>query len=321
MLLRPVGKDYLWGGNRLKKEYNKKKIGMTPLAETWECSVHPDGESVIVTGKYKGRTLAEVIKENPSFLGTKALERGETTLPILVKFIDAEQDLSVQVHPDDEQALRMEKQKGKTEMWYILDARKGTKLVYGFEHAFTPKSLKNAIERGTLTRQLHYVPVRKGDVFLIPAGTVHAIGAGAIIAEIQENSNVTYRVYDYERLDKNGKRRELHVDKAVKVMDMSAHDSVRPKARHVRFFPGCAREVLCTCRYFETERIQMNGQFDFSVLDASFQVLLCIEGAGKIRNTHLKRGMSFEKGDCLFIPADAGQFSVKGTAELLKIRC
>ncbi len=319
--LTPVGKDYIWGGVRLKKEYRKKKIACTPLAETWECSVHPDGQSIVRAGKYKGCTLASVLEGNPQFLGTKTLEKGDNTLPIMIKLIDAAQNLSVQVHPNDEYALKVEHERGKTEMWYVLEAKKGARLIYGFEHNMTAKKLSDAIESGTLDKHLHYVPVRKGDVFLIPAGTIHAICAGAVIAEIQENSNVTYRIYDYDRLDKNGNKRELHLDKAVEVLNLKADWRGRAKNRNVRYYPGCSREVLVNCPYFQTELVRVSGAFEFSVTDESFQVLLCTEGGGKIRNVGVKRPMSIKKGDCLFIPAGAGGFTVKGQAELLKVRC
>ena len=220
--LQFVGKDYLWGGTRLREEYGKK-IDFNPLAETWECSVHPDGPSVIANGEFKGRTLAEVLKEHPEYLGSK-VTNGE--LPVLIKFIDAKKALSVQVHPNDEYAWQHEHQNGKTEMWYVLDAAEGANLIYGFQHKVTPEILRKAVATGRLDRHLQKIKVHKGDVFYIPSGTVHGIGAGVLIAEIQESSNVTYRVYDYDRLDKNGKKRELHFDKAVQVMNMNIAVSV-----------------------------------------------------------------------------------------------
>ncbi len=321
--LRPIGKDYLWGGERLKNEYNKEELTLSPLAETWECSVHPEGESVVAAGKFKGRTLASVLEENPQFLGTKALERGEKSLPIMVKLIDAAQDLSVQVHPDDDYAQRVESERGKTEMWYVLDAKEDTKIVYGFEHVVTQDILRKAVESGTLSKHLHYTPVRKGDVFLIQAGTVHAIGAGALIAEIQENSNVTYRLYDYNRKDKEGRLRPLHLDRAVEVMNMMADRKRRAKVkeRNVRYYPGYSRELLCRCRYFETELICLNGQCEIVVSDASFQVLLCTRGRGEIYSEGVAEPLAFQQGDCFFLPAGMGRLSVKGKAELLKVRC
>ena len=170
ILLTPSGKDYLWGGNRLKTEYGKD-IELTPLAETWECSVHPNGPSYAVSGEHKGMTLAEIIKMHPEYVGNK-----NTQIPVLIKFIDAAKDLSVQVHPSDEFAREYENgQNGKTEMWYVLEAKEGAKLVWGFEHKVTKEILEKDITDGTLQNDLHYVPVHKGDVFLIESGTVHAI--------------------------------------------------------------------------------------------------------------------------------------------------
>lgn len=319
ILLKPVGKDYLWGGNKLKTEYGKK-IELRPLAETWECSAHPDGPSVVSSGKYKGLTLDALLKKHPEYIGTKkGSASGE--LPILVKLIDAEKDLSVQVHPSDDYARKHEQQNGKTEMWYVLDAEPGASLVCGFAHEVTPELLWAAVETGTLDKHLQVIPVHKGDVFYIPAGTIHAIGAGSLIAEIQENSNVTYRVYDYNRLDKNGKKRTLHFEQAVKVLNMKPGTDVRQRPRKVNYYYGCAREVLCRCPYFETERILVSLGFGFTVLDSSFQVLLCLDGEGGITKEGMRRPLRFKKGDCIFIPAGTGRCHVLGHSELLKIRC
>lgn len=229
MKLRSVGKDYLWGGTRLREEYGKK-IDLTPLAETWECSVHPDGPSVVANGEFKGKTLADVLKDHPEYLGSKVasgMDDKDAELPVLIKFIDAKKDLSVQVHPNDEYARINEHQNGKTEMWYVLDVEEGASLIYGFQHKVTEEILRKAVATGTLDRHLQKVKVHKGDAYYVPAGTVHGIGAGILIAEIQESSNVTYRVYDYDRVDKNGKKRELHFDKAIKVMNMDIAPDVK----------------------------------------------------------------------------------------------
>lgn len=316
--LQPAGKDYLWGGTRLRDEYGKK-IDMTPLAETWECSVHPDGPSIVANGKYRGRELKEVLKEHPEWMGTK-VQSGE--FPILVKFIDAKKDLSVQVHPDDDYAREHEHQNGKTEMWYVIDADEGAHLIYGFKHKVKEQILKSAVENGTLDKHLQNVEVHKGDVFYVPAGTVHGIGAGILIAEIQESSNVTYRVYDYDRVDKNGRKRELHFDKAIQVMNMDIAPDVKQKPRIIKHYPGCSRELLCRCKYFEVEKIQVTKAFSFSVLDESFQVIMCLEGEGQIEtmDENLKP-VRFVKGRTLFLPAGLGRCLVVGDATLLKIRC
>lgn len=318
MLLKPVGKNHLWGGTRLKREYSKQ-INMEPLAETWECSAHPDGPSTIVNGKFAGMTLDKVLELHPEYLGTKI--KKEHGLPILVKFIDADKDLSVQVHPDDNYARKYENQNGKTEMWYIMDAKPGASLVFGFAHDVTREQLEYAIKEGTLAKHLQKVRVQKGDVFFMPPGTVHAIGSGTLIAEIQQSSNVTYRVYDYERLDAKGQKRELHFDKALEVMNMKAQGSVRQKSHVVNYYPGCSKEILCRCKYFETEKIQMINGFSFWGLEASFQVLLCLEGEGEINTKSSKTILKFKKGDCIFLPAGVEIYTIMGRNTLLKVRC
>ena len=314
--LMPAGKDYLWGGTRLRKEY-RKKIDLIPLAETWECSVHPDGLSIVENGKYRGQTLKDVIDKHPEFLGTKNQE-----MPVLIKFIDAMKDLSVQVHPYDDYARKYEGDNGKSEMWYVIDADEGASLIYGFRHEVTEKILRKAVETGTLDKHLQKVLVHKGDTYFVPAGTVHGIGKGILVAEIQESSNVTYRVYDYDRVDKNGKKRELHFDKAVQVMNMKVAPDVSQKPRMVKYYSGCSRELLCRCKYFETERIQVTKGFAFSVMDASFQVLMCLDGYGEVQTMDAEqKPMRFSKGETLFLPAGLGRCLVVGDAELIKVRC
>ena len=317
--LSPAGKDYLWGGTRLKDEYGKN-IDMAPLAETWECSVHPDGLSTFANGTFKGMTLADVLKERPEYLGTK-VHNGE--LPVMVKFVDAKRDLSVQVHPDDGYAREHEHENGKTEMWYVLDADEEASLIYGFRHKVTERILRNAIRTKTLDKHLQKVKVHKGDVYFVPAGTVHGVGEGILLAEVQESSNVTYRVYDYDRVDKDGKRRELHFDKAVEVMNMSPSPDVKQVPRTVRYYPGASRELLCRCRYFEVERIQVTKGFSFLVTDNSFQVLMCLDGYGQVEamDNAAQKPMRFMKGETAFIPAGIGRCFVVGDTVLLKIRC
>ncbi len=318
MKLIPTGQDYLWGGTRLREEYGKK-IDMTPLAETWECSVHPDGPCYIANGAFKGQTLAMVLKTHPEYLGTK-VENGE--LPVLVKFIDAKKDLSVQVHPDDAYAWEHAGDNGKTEMWYVIDADEDAYLIYGFRHKVTEKILRKALETGTLDKHLQKIPVHKGDTYFVPAGTVHGIGKGILVAEIQESSNMTYRIYDYKRVDKNGKKRKLHFDKAVQVMNMNVAPDVRQKSRIVRYYSGCSRELLCRCKYFETERIRVTKGFAFSVMETSFQVLMCLDGHGEVQTMDAsQKPMRFSKGETLFLPARLGRCLVVGDAELIKVRC
>lgn len=273
-LLEPAYKDYLWGGTRLKTEYGKE-TDLEIVAESWECSVHPDGPSRIASGPWKGRTLAEFLEAHPEAMGTHG--KKYKTLPILVKLIDAKENLSVQVHPDDAYALEREGQLGKTELWYVLKADPGATLIYGFAHDVTPELVRKAVRDGTILDHLQRVPVHEGDVFLIEPGTVHAIGGGVLLAEIQENSNVTYRVYDYDRLGKDGKPRELHLEKALEVMNFKAAKEPRSPQRVIRYTPGVARELIGRCRYFQVERVSVREEYEFDSNEESFMVLLLIE--------------------------------------------
>ncbi len=313
--LLPAGKGYIWGGERLKKEYNKS-LDIIPLAETWECSVHPDGMSLISGGEFDGLTLKEVLDRNPRYLGTKS-----DSLPILIKFIDAARDLSIQVHPDDAYAREHEGDNGKTEFWYVLDAEEGAELIYGFEHPMDRQRLRSAIEDGSLEKMLHHMPVHKGDMFFVYPGTVHAIGKGIVLVEVQESSNLTYRLYDYNRTDKNGQKRPLHIEKAADVLNMKPVNIIRQPQRMVRYYFGCAREILCRCEYFEVERIQVTKGFSFSVFDTSFQVLLCTDGNGGLETDESNKPVRFDKGACIFLPAGMGRCHIIGECVLLKVRC
>ncbi len=321
-LLKPVGKDYLWGGQRLNDMFSKG-IDMAPLAETWECSTHPDGLSVVASGVYEGRTLKEVLEEHPEFLGTHP--DGTDGLPIMVKLIDARLDLSVQVHPDDAYAREQESGSlGKTEMWYVLDAVEDAKLIYGFHRNMTKATVRRRIQDGTIEKYLQKVPIEKDDVFFIPAGQVHAIGKGALIAEIQQSSNLTYRMYDYGRLDKDGKARELHIEKALDVANLKGGTKPVRMMRVLQYHRGWAIEQLCRCRYFQVWRMLVNTKrnrdmAEFGTGANSFQVLLCTEGCGTLlwQGEHLE----FFRGDCIFIPAGTEHIRIHGNAQLLKIEC
>lgn len=331
-LLVPAGKDYLWGGSRLNTDFHKN-IDMTPLAETWECSAHPDGSSTVASGAHLGQSLRQVLAEHPEYLGSHpsavmdALRTdAETseTLPILVKLIDARERLSVQVHPDDAYAGQHENGSlGKSEMWYVLDAEPGARLIYGFTQDMKEADVRHALEQGTIEKYLRKVPVKKNDVFFIEAGTVHAIGAGIVLAEIQENSNLTYRLYDYERKDKNGLQRPLQIEKALQVLHYESSQSPVQPMRVLRYRPGFASELLCRCKYFQVERLLINLSSgpapDCSTTEHSFQVLLCVEGQGHLRFG--RETLPFSKGSCLFLPAESVPITIYGQAQLLRIGC
>ncbi|MEY8337995.1 type I phosphomannose isomerase catalytic subunit [Lachnospiraceae bacterium 62-35] len=319
-LLKPSGKNYLWGGRRLNDEF-AKNIDMEPLAETWECSTHPDGPSYISGGEFDGKKLSEVLMQYPEYLGSHPDVHGE--LPILIKFIDARQDLSVQVHPTDEYASSHESgQSGKTEMWYVLDAKKDTQLVYGLNRTVEKAEIREAIEKRTLEKYLQKVSIKKDDLFFIEAGMIHALGAGALVVEIQENSNVTYRLFDYDRMDKNGKKRGLHVEKALDVANLKSVANVRQPLRVLRYRQGVASELLCRCKYFEVHRIIVNTERRQAVYyeadEMSFRVLLCINGCGVIQ--FYNEVLNIYKGDCVFVPANSIQVRIHGQLQFLDIR-
>lgn len=322
-MLKPAAKDYLWGGNRINDDFGKN-IDLSPLAESWECSTHPDGVSYVDSGLFHGLSLDELLKLHPEFLGIHASRIADGKMPIIIKLIDAKSDLSVQVHPDDEYALKHENSLGKTEMWYVLSAKKDAKLVYGFKKDTDPAEIKNAIKEGKITDYLNKIPVSKDDVFFIEPGTVHAIGAGVLVAEIQESSNITYRLYDYDRIDKNGKKRELHIDKALDVLNMKKTSSPRQPLRTLRYKNGYASELLSRCKYFQVERVLLNteinrGLFPFKTDENSFHVLLCYDGCGVISGSDFS--LNFFKGDSIFVPADSIELKLHGKSQLLDISC
>ena len=322
-LLKPAGKDYLWGGTRLRDDFSKE-LNMEPLAETWECSTHPDGPSVVSGGEHDGKSLTEVLKAHPEYLGTHP--KCEEELPILIKLIDAKQNLSVQVHPDDTYAKVNENGSlGKSELWYILDAKKDSRIVYGFYHDMEKETLRKSLLDGTVEKYLQKVHVKKDDLFYIEAGTVHALGAGTMVAEIQENSNVTYRMYDYNRVDKNGNTRPLHIDKALDVIDLKGSASPRQPMRVMKYKKGSSSELLCRCKYFQVERQLINTErcrqmAEFASGSNSFQVLLCTEGCGVLFDEE-GTFINFFRGDCIFVPADSVTLKIHGKAQFLKVSC
>ncbi len=302
--LAPACKDYIWGGEKLIKRYDKNCRGKR-LAETWEVSCHSDGPSMIVEGDGTGETLKQYIDEKgPDVLG-KDCEKFRD-FPILIKFIDARDKLSIQVHPDDEYALLHEGQNGKTEMWYVMDCEEGAYLYYGFCKNVAPEEFLRRIKENTLTEVLNKVMVKKGDVFFIEPGTIHAIGAGIVIAEIQQNSNVTYRVYDYGRKDGQGNQRKLNIEKALQVTNTGKVKS------DISFEPHMAK-----CEYFTVDKIHLDGEA-FSricgnVGEDSFVCIIILEGEGCIRQN--EQHLDVRKGDSIFISAGSGKYEIEGALE------
>ena len=297
--LLPACKDYIWGGQRLKTDFGILS-DLSPLAEAWVLSCHPDGSSVLKDGPYAGQTLpAYIEKAGPEVLGTNC--RQFENFPMLVKLIDAKQNLSVQVHPSDAYALSHEGQYGKTEMWVVLDAAPGSCLYYGFRQEISAEELARRTADGTLTEVLRAVPVKRGDVCFIPAGTLHAIGAGLVIAEVQQNSNVTYRVFDYGRVGPDGLPRQLHIEKALAVTDLRPTES-----------PDFGSH-LGQCRYFTTDG--HDGAFSAVCGTDSFHALLFTDGGGMLRCGGESRVV--RKGECWFLPAGSGAYQVEGICRTL----
>ena len=293
--LTPACKDYLWGGEKLRQDYGIQSQ-LHPLAEAWVLSCHPDGPSVVATGPLAGKTLPEYIQEKgPGCLGADCEKF--TDFPILAKFIDAKGDLSIQVHPSNEYALAHEHQFGKTEMWYVLDCEPGATLYYGFQHQISREEFQQRIQDNTLTEVLNAVPVEKGDLFFIPAGTLHAIRKGIVVAEIQQNSNVTYRIYDYGRVGADGKPRQLHIQQALEVTQ-------RTPSQPDPDFHG----HLAQCPYFTVD--VMEGRFTLDCGPESFVSVLVLEGTGTLWEGD--ESMPLRKGESLFIPAGAGQCRLEG---------
>lgn len=301
--LKPACKDAIWGGERLTKEYHKTYSGKR-LAETWELSCHPDGPSLIGEGPFAGITLPEYIEaKGRRILGSNCQIFQD--FPILIKLIDAEDDLSIQVHPNNTDALEVEHQYGKSEMWYVLDAEPGAFIYYGLKHPVSRDEFRRRIENHTLTHVLNATPVHRGDVFYIPAGMVHAICKGIVIAEIQQNSNVTYRVYDYGRTGANGAPRQLHIEQAIQV------SKLEPPRTGYNFGGHLVR-----CAYFTVDKYISPCCIDTD--EESFSSLLVIDGAGTI--VCGDEEISARKGDSIFISAASGKSKVNGEISVLCTR-
>lgn len=300
--LKPACKDYLWGGSTLKTQFEKEFAGER-LAETWELSTHPDGASIIDNGTMKGRSFREYYLENTKVLGTNCASFQD--FPILIKLIDAADHLSVQVHPNDDYALREEKQYGKTEVWHVLDCAESAYIYYGFTKEISKDEFRERIENNTLLEVLNKVSVKPGDTFFIEAGTLHAICAGIVIAEIQQNSNVTYRIYDYDRRDKDGNARELHIDKALAVTDLKP---VTP--------PDLSHGHLADCPYFTVDKVHFQeGSYRRPITLQSFVSVLVTSGSGTISVG--KESLPLKKGDSFFLPAQEATLLLEGSLEAL----
>src|SRR5574344_860015 len=312
----PILKQTLWGGDKIIsfKQLNDTR---TEVGESWEISAVEGSESIVAEGPDKGMTLTEVLsKYREELLGEANYARFGVKFPLLVKFIDARQDLSIQVHPSDELAKKRHNSMGKTEMWSVIGADKGAKLRSGFSEQITPKEYKDRVYNNTITEVLQEYDIQPGDVFFLPAGRVHSIGAGAFIAEIQQTSDVTYRIYDFDRKDSKGNARELHTDLAREAINFEVLDDYRTQYDVVENEPI----ELVACPYFTTSLYDMTEEItcDYSELD-SFVIFVCVEGSCTLYDNE-KNEVSFKAGETVLMPASTQEVTIvpNGKVKLLE---
>lgn len=309
-LLKPSCKDSIWGGTKLKKRFHKEH-SVDIISESWELSVHPAGLSLAASGPNRSVPLAELIK-NPAVTGNFAASF--TVFPLMIKWIDSQLPLSIQVHPDNDYAMAHEQDMGKTEMWYIIDCEPDSYLYYGFSKEISREEFAHRIADDTLLEVVRKVPVKKGDVFFIPSGTLHAIGPGILLAEVQQSSNVTYRIYDYGRLDTDGKPRQLHVEKAVDVTKLIPITESSP----IPLPLSCPQdELLASCPYFAVIRQQITSPRQYNGDAGSFHALMCVEGQGILQT--VSETLTIPSGATVFVPADSSAFTISGNLTLLDV--
>ncbi|MBR3867918.1 MAG: class I mannose-6-phosphate isomerase [Clostridia bacterium] len=318
LFLKPALKETIWGGNRLRNDF-KMQTDLKNIAEAWVLSCHEDGESTVIGGEFDGKSLSHVLAKEIGMasLGTncEGYDKIED-FPILIKLIDADDKLSVQVHPDDEYAAANEKDvRGKTEAWYIIDCDENAELIYGFNDDLTKEEFRASIESGNLLDKVNRTNVKPGDVAFISAGTLHAIGKGILLAEVQQSCNTTYRVFDYNRTGLDGKPRELHVDKAVDVTNCTIPDSTLDPIGMPVKHDGYTTTLLSECPYFTMTCVDVDTLYADEADEKSFVSLVILDGEGTIKCGDDER--SFVKGDSIFIPADSGSFYVSGKAKIL----
>lgn len=306
--LIPFYKDSIWGGTKLRDLYGMD-CDYDVIAESWMLSAHPSGRSIVANGRHKGKSFSDyLIAIGKDALGWKC--RPLETFPMLVKFIDARENLSIQVHPDDNYALEYENEYGKNELWYVIDADPGAGLYVGFNRDVSREEVERRVQEHTIMEVLNYYPTKPGDVFYIPAGTVHAIGAGNLICEIQQSSNSTYRLYDYGRVDKFGRQRELHLQKALDVLDYTQYVQQDYESENTK--PGM---LLARCKYFESTIYDVNQAVRVQLNSGQFSSVVCIKGQGelKLEDTVL----SVKAGESVFIPAVDSMLEVSGEVSLV----
>lgn len=312
LFLNPIYKKTLWGGRNLERLYGRK-LPEGKIGESWEAACHNDDISSISNGEFKGTTLLEIMNiYKEDFIGTNYIECDK--FPLLVKFIDANDKLSVQVHPDNCYAEKYENDMGKNEMWYVVATKPGAKLVYGLRKGTSKKDFERAISNKCTAKYLNYIDIYPGDALYIPSGTVHAILDGVLIAEIQQNSDTTYRLYDWDRIDSNGMPRELHIKKALDVINYNFKGNKIEKT--LTPYNGYKHYSLLRCEFFTVELIKVLDDYTDYTDGSTLYIYTCIEGSGRIsagnNNYPIKPGNSF------IVPAKMGQFRISGKLKLLK---
>lgn len=313
----PLLKQTIWGGDKIL-HFKHLNTSIENVGESWEISGVKDSECIVSEGPWKGHSLNQLVGEmKQDLMGKENYERFGDEFPLLIKFIDAHQDLSIQVHPTDEIARRQGKPRGKTEMWYIMDSEPGAKLFSGLKKQITPEQYEQMVEDGTICDALAQYEVKEGDVFFLPAGRIHAIGSGCFLAEIQQTSDVTYRIYDYKRRDKDGNYRQLHTKEAAECINFNVENDYRTHYVE-RQNQGV---TLVQCPYFSTAVYDLDEPMtlDYSELD-SFVVLIVVKGEGKITDNEGNK-VSVKAGDTLLVPATTETLSVSGTLKFLETYC
>jgi len=308
----PILKDRIWGGTKLKTVLNKR-IPSNITGESWELSSVEGDVSIVANGDLAGKSLNDLINSIPEdILGTVVYKRFGKQFPLLFKYLDAREDLSIQVHPNDELAQKRHNSFGKTEMWYVMQADENAKVIVGFKEKSNPAAYLENLENKTLLSILDDIKVEVGDVFFLETGTVHAIGAGLVIAEIQQTSDITYRLYDFDRVDADGNKRELHVELALDAINYNKVDTHKKYSKELN-----ETNSIVDCPYFTTNFIPFDGKISVAKTGNSFTVYMCVEGSFEIECEGKK--YQYKKGDTVLIPAVLKTFILNGTASVLEI--
>jgi mannose-6-phosphate isomerase len=309
---KPILKERIWGGVKLKTVLNKAIVS-NKTGESWEISTVKGDVSVVSKGVLEGKSLNDLINSNPeAILGTDVYKRFGKQFPLLFKYLDAREDLSIQVHPNDELAKKRHNSFGKTEMWYVMQADENSKIIVGFKENSNAEEYLENLKNKTLLSILDKVEVKSGDVFFLETGTVHAIGAGLVIAEIQQTSDITYRLYDFDRVDNQGNLRELHVDLAL---DAINYNKIDTKKRYNTILNQSNSVV--DCPYFITNFLPIDGKIEVNKTGETFKVYMCVDGSFELECNGTK--FEYKKGDTVLIPAALNNFMLNGKASVLEI--